>query len=87
MIYTIIVQAKDQAEAQLAFAEWRDDCAGLFTTPLYKDGELVAYITNGWFEQEPRGVFADAFVSNSESVMSVIDGLGYSLGEQGVSTE
>lgn len=81
MIYTIIVQAKDQAEAQQAFAEWRDDCQGLFTTPLHKGGELVAYITNGWFKQEPRGVFADAFVSNGEDVMSVIEGLGYSLSE------
>ena len=87
MIYTIIVQAKDQAEAQQAFAEWRDDCVGLFTKPLYKGGELVAYVTNGWLEQEPRGVFVDAFVSNGKDVMSVIEGLGYSLDAQGVSTE
>ena len=79
MIYTVIVQADDQADAQVAFAEWRSDCDGLFTTPLFKDGELVAYVTNGFFEEEPRGVFADAFVSSGEDVLQVIDGLGYTL--------
>ena len=80
MLYTIIAYAQNIEAVRDAYANWRSDCAGMFTTGLADStGKLVAYISSGFLDEDPTMVADGTEVYPNTSPQEVIDELGYSL--------
>lgn len=80
MLYTIIAKAENIEATREAYANWRSDTVGMFTTGLAdSSGELVAYIASGFLEDDPTMVADGTDVYPNTQPMEVLDELGYSL--------
>lgn len=80
MLYTIIAGASTVEATREAYANWRSDCSGMFTTALTdSSGEVVAYISSGFLEDDPTMIADNTEVYPNTQPQEVIDELGYSL--------
>jgi hypothetical protein len=80
MLYTIVAKAENIEDTRAAYAEWRSDCAGMFTTEIHDANDvLVGYISSGLLDEDPTMVADGTDVYPNAQPMEVLDGLGYHI--------